>query len=75
MLRTGGTYVEADSDETPEDGEANPAWPPGLPNPGNARDGFLWKKNRGPAWLRVGGQVSHHQRRLLPPMIDPSLLP
>lgn len=61
LIRTGGTYVEADSDEVPGDGEANnPAWPPGLPNPGNTRTGFLWKKNRGPAWRRAGGQVYNH---------------
>jgi hypothetical protein len=44
LIRTGGTYVEADSDE---DGDGT-------------RDGYLWKKLRGPAWLRPGGQVENH---------------
>ena len=40
VIRTGGTYVEADSDEVPTDPEDT------------GRNGFLWKKQRGPPWLR-----------------------
>jgi hypothetical protein len=48
LIRTGGTYVEADSDEVPTDPEDQ------------GRNGFLWKKQRGPPWLRPGGNVENH---------------
>ena len=48
LIRTGGTYVEADSDEVPTDPEDT------------GRNGFLWKKQRGPPWLRPGGNIMNH---------------
>ena len=48
LIRTGGTYVEADSDEVPTDPEDT------------GRNGFLWKKQRGPPWLRPGGNIENH---------------
>lgn len=53
MIRTGGTYVEADSDEWPDPKN------PGVPTGNHVRNGYLWKKQRGPPWLRPGTVWNH----------------
>jgi hypothetical protein len=53
LIRTGGTYVEADSDEWPDPTH------PDEPTGNHTRNGFLWKKQRGPRWLRPGTVFNH----------------